>query len=115
MNFIGNYQSGRVHALVECSGSQDAAITIEWGGSAWETARWDIVGALDEDTLTVTYKNCSKKIITYDDNGNIKSEETEYDDGTGTVTFDYDNLTFTWHEDQSEYGADMVFEWVPVE
>ena len=113
MNFIGEYQCGRAHALVECYGREDAWITIEWGGSAWELARWDIVGRLDLDTLTVAYEGCSKQIITYDDGGEIKSQETEYEDGTGTIVF-HDDGTFTWHEDQSEYGTDMVFEWGPV-
>ncbi len=113
MNFIGNYQSGRAHALVECFGNEDASITIEWGSSASELARWDIVGRLDPETLTIKYSDVTKPIVTYDDNGEIKSQEPEYEDGTGTVTFN-DDGTFTWHEDQSEYGTDMVFEWVPV-
>jgi hypothetical protein len=114
MNFIGEYQSGRAHALVECFDKQDAWITIEWGSSAWELARWDIVGKLDLDTLTIEYSGVTKSIVTYDDNGEVKSQEPEYEDGTGTVTFHNDG-TFTWHEDQSEYGTDMVFEWVPPE
>ena len=36
-----------------------------------------------------------------------------YEDGTGTIVFGEDG-SFTWHEDQSEYGTDMVFEWLPV-
>ena len=113
MNFIGEYRCDRAHALVECFDKQDAWITIEWGGSAAELARWDIVGRLDLDTLTIAYSDCTKQIITYDSNGEIVSQEPEYEDGTGTVTFHNDG-TFTWHEDQSEYGADMVFEWAPV-
>ena len=112
MNFIGEYQSGRAHALVECFGNEDAWITIEWGSSAWELARWDIVGRLDTDTLTIGYSGCTKQIITYDDNGEVKSQEPEYEDGTGTITFNGDG-TFTWHEDQSVYGEDLVFEWAP--
>ena len=114
MNFVGNYQSGRAHALVECSGYEDAWITIEWGGSAWELARWDIFGRLDTETLTVAYSGVTKSIVTYDDSGEIVSQEPEYENGTGTITFNNDG-TFTWHEDQSTYGTDMVFEWVPVE
>ena len=52
--------------------------------------------------------------MVYDENGEIKSEETVYEDGTGTIVFSMDG-TFTWHEDQSEYGTDMVFEWLPVQ
>ena len=114
MNFIGDYQSGRARAHVACIGDDGADITITWGGSAWEEARWDIIGTLDEETLTVAYSGCTKSILTYDDNGELKSEEAVYDDGTGTIVFDYEANTFTWHEDQSEYGNDMVFEWVPV-
>ncbi len=113
MNFAGEYQSGRAHALVECSGNEDAWITIEWGGSAWELARWDIVGRLNTETLTIEYSGVTKSIVTYDDSGEIVSQEPEYEDGTGTITF-HDDGTFTWHEDQSEYGSDMVFEWLDV-
>ena len=113
MNFIGNYQCDRARALVECFGNEDALITIEWGGSAWELARWTIIGTLDTDTLTVRYSGCTKQIVVYDDSGEIASEDAEYEDGTGTIVF-HDEGTFTWHEDQSEYGTDMVFEWLPV-
>ncbi len=113
MNFIGEYQSGRAHALVECFGSDEARITIEWGSSAWELARWDIVGRLDTDTLTIAYAGVTKSIVTCDDSGEIVSQEPEYEDGTGTIRYHEDG-TFTWHEDQSAYGTDMLFEWVPV-
>ena len=114
MNFIGEYQSDRAHALVECSGTEDALITIEWGGSTSELARWDIFGRLNTETLTINYSGVTKSIVTYYDSGEIVSQEPEYEDGTGTITFN-DDGTFTWHEDQSEYGVDMVFEWVPVQ
>ncbi len=114
MNFVGNYQCDRARATVECSGADEAWITIEWAGSAWELARWDIVEPLDPDTLTIHYSGVTKSIITYDSNGEIVSQEPEYEDGTGTITFNYEENSFTWHEDQSPYGTDMVFEWVPV-
>ena len=113
MNFIGEYQCGRANALVECFGNADAWITIAWSGSAWEQARWDIVGRLDTETLTIEYSGVTKSIVTYDDSGEVVSQEPEYEDGTGTITFN-DDGTFTWHEDQSAYGTDMVFERVPV-
>ena len=111
MNFIGEYQCDRAHALVECFDKTDARITIEWGSSAWELARWIIVGRLDTETLTITYEGANKSIVTVDDSGEESAEEV-YMDGTGTITF-HDDGTFTWHEDQSEYGVDMLFEWVP--
>ena len=39
----------------------------------------------------------------------VKSEDTVYADGTGTIVFNADG-SFTWHEDQSETGTDLVFE-----
>ena len=115
MNFIGEYQCGRAHATVECFGNDEAWITIDWAGSASETARWILVGRLDTDTLTIDYTDGTKSFLTYDESGEVVAQEDEYRDGTGTVTFDYEHNTFTWHEDQSESGEDMVFEWVPVE
>ena len=111
MNFVGEYQCDRAQATVECFGSEDAWITIRWGGSAWETAQWDIVGRLDPDTLIIAYSGCTKSILTYDENGELTSQEPEYEDGSGTITF-HDDGTFTWHEDQSESGTDMLFQWV---
>ena len=111
INFVGSYQSGRARATVECFGNEDAWITIEWGGSAWDLARWNIVGRLDTATLTIEYSGVTKSIVTYDDSGEVVSDEPEYEDGTGTITFN-DDGTFTWHEDQSDSDTDMVFEWI---
>lgn len=112
MNFVGEYQCDRANALVECSGYDSARITIEWGGSAWELARWVIVGPLDTDTLRVDYADCVKTVVTYDDSGALASEATEYENGTGSITFGQ-GLSFTWHEDQAD-RADMLFQWLPV-
>jgi len=113
MNFIGEYQCDRANAKVECSGYEDAAIIIDWGGSASELVRWDIYGRLDWDTKTVAYSDCIKSVITYDESGEVVSQEIESEDCSGTIIFNGDG-TFTWHDDQSEYDEDMVFEWVPV-
>ncbi len=112
MNFVGRYQCDRANAAVECFGKDEAWITIDWGSSAWETAHWDIVGRLDTDTLTIEYTGCTKQIVVYNDKGELESQETEYEDGTGTITF-HDDGTFTWHEDQADHDGDMLFEWVP--
>ena len=113
MNFIGNYWCDRAHALVECFGADEAWIIIEWGSSAWELARWIIVGRLDTETLSIAYEGGCKAIVTVDDSGE-ESVEDVYTDGTGTITFHEDG-TFIWHEDQSEYGEDMLFVWRPVD
>ena len=107
MNFVGEYQCDRAHATVECFGNEDAWITIEWGDSAREFTRWIVVGRLDTETLSIEYEGASKSIVSVDDSGEETAEDV-YMDGTGTITFNADG-TFTWHEDQSASGTDMVF------
>lgn len=109
MNWIGKYAAGRPWAEVECYGKDSARITIYWSGSAAEHAEWEIIGKLDLDTLTIRYTDAVKKTITYTDEENF-TEMVDYEDGTGTIVFD-EGLSFTWHEDQSEDGGDLVFTW----
>ncbi len=111
MNFVGEYQCGGKHALVECFGNEDAWITIEEDAGAGAKTRWDITGRLDTDTLTIVYSGCPKSIINYDENGDVKNQEDVYADGSGSVVFSNDGA-FTWHEDQSGNGTGLVFEWL---
>lgn len=113
-SYLGEYQCDRAHAIVNSDYPDSASIVIEWGGSASETAQWDIHGKLDPETKTIEYSDSVKQIFVYDENGDVKSEEMEYDDGTGTIVFG-DDGTFTWHDDQSENEEDMVFELIPPE
>ncbi len=114
MNFVGKYQSDRASAMVECGEGSSAIIHIHWGGSAWDSAEWVIVGELDSETLTISYSGAVKTFVTWNDQGEIEKEEVAYEDGTGTIVFNEDG-TFTWHEDQSESGQDMVFEYLPTQ
>lgn len=110
MNWVGDYQCDRASAHVECGEGSSAIIRITWGSSVWEQTQWLIVGELDPDTLTIAYTGASKTNVTYNDDGTIAEEVTEYEDGTGTIVFD-EGTSFTWHEDQSENGRDLTFEW----
>ena len=112
MNFVGEYQCGDLHALVECLGYDEAWITVEQEISASKKAQWNLVGRFDPDTLTVEYTGCAKQIITVDDKGEATDMETEYEDGFGTVVFG-DDGTFTWHEEEPGFETDLVFEWAP--
>ena len=112
LNFVGEYQCDRAHATVQYADFEDTWIIIQWGSSARELTQWDIYGTLDTDTLTIPYSGCTKSNIVYDENGEVESQEPEYEGGTGTIVFHGDG-TFTWHEDQAESGKDMVFERIP--
>ena len=109
MNFVGEYAAGRARALVEAKGAGDAQITIEWGDSAWSLARWVMSGPLDGETLTVRYDDCVKTFVTYGDDGELVSEVTEYENGSGAVVFGED-LGFAWKGDQDPL-EDLAFEW----
>ena len=111
MNFVGEYQCGKLHALVECMGKTEAWITIEEKKSDTEATCWFVFGELDTDTLTVAYTGSQKAKLVYDADGEVKSEEPVYEDGSGTVVFREDG-SFVWHEDRD--AEDRVFEWLPV-
>lgn len=113
MNFVGEYQCGKLHALVECIGKTEAWITIEQKESDTEATRWLLSGELNTDTLTVTYTGSLKAKLVYDADGEVTSTEDVYEDGSGTVVFRVDG-SFVWHEDQATDTEDRVFEWMPV-
>ncbi len=110
--FAGSYQCDRARAQVECVGADGVRITVDWGGSAWELARWDMEGRLDAETMMVDCTGCVKKVITFGRDGSVALCATEYEDGTGTVVFLEDG-TFTWREDQVEREP-LCFVPVPV-
>lgn len=114
MDYVGEYQSGRAHALVEARGADGYVITIAWGDSAWSLAEWVIEGNVDVNTMTSRYSNAAKTYVTYDEEGAWESAELLSDECSGSIAFNADG-TFTWHDDQSEYEEDMVFEWLPTE
>ena len=111
MSFIGVYQCDRARANVECSGYDEAWISIEWASSASEMTNWVISGRLDTDTRSITYDGCSKTNFVYDNSGEVVSDDSEYEDIPGVITFN-DDGSFTWHRDLPESGEDTVFEWV---
>ena len=112
--YAGDYQCDRAVAHVETMGNEDLLITVEWGSSAWEMARWYIYGRPDPDTMSFQYTGCSKSIVTTSQDGSEETSVPEYEDGTGSIVFHEDG-SFTWHEDQAESGEDLTFEPLPKE
>ena len=112
--YVGEYQCDRAHATVESTGDGDAWITVEWGSSAAELARWNIYGRLDPETMTVAYSNCTRQDVVYNEQGEITSEDVVSEDNSGSVVFHPDG-TFTWHDDQADHEGDLVFQPLPAE
>jgi len=109
MNFIGSYACDRVSVDVAPDGMGGAKFLVHWGSSAWESASWEMSGELDSSTLVVSYSNCRKSIITFAEDGESSTETVEYENGTGTFTFNGSDFTMTWQDDQENAGEDMVF------
>jgi len=118
MNFVGKYGAGRATIMVEAEGSDRAKVSITWGSSAWEHSEWTMSGPFDEETLTITYDDCVKKNVSYEDDTEQGTEELVYENGTGTITFsEGETLSLTWADDQENIaeGTEFVWSFWPVE
>jgi len=109
MNFIGTYACGRAGMEVQAEGMDGARILVHWGSSAWESANWEMSGRLDPDTLVLTYADCKKTIVTFAEDGESSTETVEYENGTGTITFNGTDYSLTWQDDQENAAEGMVF------
>ena len=112
MNYVGSYVCDRAEITIEAEGSEGCSAIVTWGGSAFENSSWIMSGTFEADSLRFEYHDCIRTDYTYDDNGNLKSEEEVYTGGHGFMFFkDGDPLTLTWQDDQEHVADDMVFEY----
>ena len=64
-------------------------------------------GNFDEEGKYVYYSDCNKNVLTYDEKGNLVSNESIFVGGKGSFVFDGE--TMTW-EELAEHAADgMTF------
>ena len=86
-------------------------ISVTWGSSAAEHSEWTMSGEFDEESLTVTYSDCTRKDVVFNEGGSIKSETVGYENGKGKIIFSEDGgLSLTWQDDTEHAADDMVFE-----
>ena len=114
MNVIGSYAADRANMLVEADGDDGARFTVSWADSAFETNEWTMSGKFDEKDMSAAYDNCVRKKLVFNEKGELTSDETLYENGTGKVVFDYEAGTLTWTDDQDHAADGMVFGFVPV-
>lgn len=74
---------------------------IEWSSSASEVGMWDFTGAFDEDNV-LHYTDGAEWSATFDEEGNGTYAPPSYENGTGTLTMDGEDLI--WLDDMSENG-----------
>ena len=95
MNYVGRYDNGGCHILVEADGDNGAKISIEWPMTDDEKETYTMSGDFDFDTFTVHYDNSTKTVYTLDAEGNVTDEEIKYTDGSGKIVF-HDDGTLDW-------------------
>ena len=113
MNFVGDYASDRCTITVEAGEGKVANITVDWASSAAERSEWTMSGEFDEETTSVYYHDCTKKNLVFAEDGSVSSEETVYEGGHGTFTFNADEQTLTWTDDIENIADGAVFTVIP--
>ena len=107
-----------VHALASSNLASSAFLCPE-GGNIEDKFHLPILGS-DETFKTSIYYSReyqSSGIVfecSCDEKGELTTDETLYDNGTGRIVFDYDAGTLTWTDDQDHIADDRVFGFVPV-
>ena len=108
MNFVGPYVCGGYSVFVEADGAKKARISITTSQSATELAEWTISGDFDTETLSINYKDAVKTLYVTGDDGLIKSTETVYEDGTGTIAFTEEGM-LSWVDEKDHVADGMLF------
>ena len=112
MGFIGPYAYGSAGMYIEAGGGHDARVSVAWGNSTGKRSEWTMSGPFDEKTLTITYSNCVRKDLVFNENGDIESETTAYENGTGTITFlEGEDVSLVWKDDKDHMADNAVFTW----
>ena len=111
MNYIGNYVNGSATMNVSCIGKDKASITITKENSKEDGFSWSMSGpvSVGDESITVSYDNCTKKFLEYSDNGDVKCIITEYENGSGTVEFLFSDNNAYWHDGVDGVYADSAF------
>lgn len=94
---------------VDAASGTEMNITILWGKNAFEGYEWNMSGEFDINTNTFTYHDAEKKynVIYGDERTGYMETTIEYSDGTGTMTFSGDTLT--WQDDKENVADNITF------
>ncbi len=101
----GNYTAtdGKATAVVKLLGVDKVGVTVTIGDPQ-DYTEWSLTGDFGDD-LTMSFTDDVMKKVKLDDNNVVVSEDTVYNDGSGTVVFDKNALKFTWEDKKSDQGA----------
>lgn len=77
-----------------------AVVVVSWGTSANETTFWTMTVSDDGITNQMSYSDCIKEIVTFDDDGN-ETTVVEYTDGVGYFEAGEDALSWAGAAEES--------------
>ncbi len=109
VNLVGTWDDRySQRATMEVRGGKNNVyrIHIHWGSTAFESEDWTMTGTFNDTTGELTYKDCARTTITFDEEGN-ETDEVHYRNGTGK--FLYNNGELTWQSDNDDYVDQCVF------
>ena len=113
MNYIGDYVADRAEIQVRAKDGDEAVIYVRWS-SGYDTAQtWEMSGRFDADYLLISYKDALVSLVTYNEDGTVKSSETVASSVTGRVQFAEDGRLL-WNDGVNTV-RDMVFTFKPSE
>jgi len=104
--FLGTWQNDRCLIMIEPD-SNGFNVHIHWASSYEEAADWQYF-CLYNGAGLVNHGDGVKKVIKYDENGGIVSEEVEYDDSA--VEFSLKDGKLIWNDSKETVEDNMEFE-----
>lgn len=111
VNLVGTW-SDKVsqRATMEVRGGQGEkySIHVHWGSTAFESEDWTMTGTFNDTTGELTYKDCTRKTVTFSQDGGEEKYETHYTNGTGK--FLYKNGELSWQAANDSDVNECVFQ-----
>ena len=107
MNYIGKYVYEKANIEVSALGDDEGEIKVTWANGAAEYNEWTMSGKFNAKNLTIKYKNCVKKSVHTDENGNEEKTE-EYTDGEGKIVFT-DDGKLLWQDEEEHVAKNVEF------
>ena len=102
-DFEGTYTepiAGRCTIDIEYLSGDDHKVTVQWAGSAYESANWEMTATYYVSTGLLEYTGAKYYIRTYTDDGNY-TDDVKYTDGAGEFWFEEDG-SLGWRSANSD-------------
>ena len=92
--------------ITKGKGEDEYEVLITWANGAAEKVSWKFSGTFDREGGFLSYEDCVKTTITFDENDN-DTAKTEYENGKGAIS--YLDGKLRWEDKQEDAGKDCNF------